>query len=220
MPELFKGCRGHGLGGPCSGEEANPSRGTRSLFRYAAFSPRLNSTGFFIPAGTFECTEKCLDDVSGGVATILAIPGRPKEVEPQRRPTYVILFSQWRHVAGIAWPDQFFKQYGYFRPVADKCMFWIMVVTVAQLYRNEHELLRELAQVDAALDDYDRRAEVRSRCVRRRGSATLFAGDVNLFDDGQGSPPSSNIPLLQPQGHEPSAKLEQTPPWREGEARG
>lgn len=30
----------------------------------------------------------------------------------------------------------------------------------AQLYRHEHELLRELADVDSALDVYDRRSEV------------------------------------------------------------
>lgn len=33
-------------------------------------------------------------------------------------------------------------------------------VAPAKLYRHEHELLRELAEVDGALDDYDRRAEV------------------------------------------------------------
>lgn len=34
--------------------------------------------------------------------------------------------------------------------------------STVQLYRHEHELLRELSEVDSALDDYDRRAGVGS----------------------------------------------------------
>ncbi|CAN0055726.1 unnamed protein product [Scytosiphon promiscuus] len=45
------------------------------------------------------------------------------------------------------------------------------------LYRHEHELLRELAQVDGALDDYDRRAENDASAARdyatQRGGDTL-----------------------------------------------
>lgn len=38
----------------------------------------------------------------------------------------------------------------------------LLCLIPAQLYRHEHELLRELAGVDGALDDYDRRAEVKT----------------------------------------------------------
>lgn len=43
-------------------------------------------------------------------------------------------------------------------------------VSTSQLYSHEHELLRELAQVDSALDAYDRRAEV-CVCERLRSGA-------------------------------------------------
>ena len=37
-----------------------------------------------------------------------------------------------------------------------------LLCLLAQLYQREHELLRELVHVDSALDDHERRSEVRN----------------------------------------------------------
>lgn len=53
----------------------------------------------------------------------------------------------------------------------------------AQLYQREHELLRELVHVDSALDDYERRSEVRGvvSCISIIRTTPAYISPISLF---------------------------------------
>lgn len=89
------------------------------------------------------------------------IPARVQKWE-QKTPSAAHTFccSHGGDVSQRQWPDPN-NTVMPSRPLPRQYSFSVIIVVFfAQLYRNEHELLRELAQVDAALDDFDRREEV------------------------------------------------------------